>query len=220
MAQLLGAADADLARDDLFAGWRLLFERLTETHPVVMVIDDLQWADAGLLDFLDSILDWSSAHPIFILTLARPELAERRPGWGQRRNGTSIGLEPLDGRRWSGCSTTWSTSPPTGRAHRWASRGHPPLRRRDRPLARRPRPVQADGLGPRLVGSLDDLEVPPTLTALLVARLDGLLRRSARWCATSRCSAPASPASRSTRSLDRRELSSTISSPASCAGRS
>ncbi len=175
VAQLLGAADADLARDDLFAGWRLLFERLTETHPVVMVIDDLQWADVALLDFLDSILDWSSAHPIFILTLARPELAERRPGWGQRRNGTSIGLDPLDGASMLRLLDDLVDLPADLAEHIVNQAEGIPLYAVEivRSLVDRGL-VQADGAGPRLVGSLDDLEVPPTLTALLVARLDGL----------------------------------------------
>ena len=173
IAQLLGAADADLARDDLFAGWRMLFERLTERHPVVMVIDDLQWADAGLLDFLDSILDWSSAHPIFILTMARPELAERRPGWGQRRNGTSIGLDPLDATSMLRLLDDLVDLPADVAEHIINQAEGIPLYAVEivRSLVDRGL-VQTDGLAPRLVGSLDDLEVPATLTALLVARLD------------------------------------------------
>ena len=80
--------------------------------------------------------------------------------------------------------------------------------------------VQADGAGPRLVGSLDDLEVPPTLTALLVARLDGLPpeeRTLVRDLAVLGTSFPAPP---STRSPNRRGHSSTTSSPAWCGGRS
>ena len=141
-----------------------------------MVIDDLQWADAGLLDFLDTILDWSSAHPIFVLTLARPELAERRPGWGQRRNGTSIGLDPLDADVDAPAPRRPGRPPRRrGRAHRRPGRGHPALRRRDRPIAHRSRPGADRRRRARASsGSLDDLEVPATLTALLVARLDGL----------------------------------------------
>jgi class 3 adenylate cyclase/tetratricopeptide (TPR) repeat protein len=71
--------DAD--RADLFSGWRLFFERLSEQAPVVLAFEDLQWADSGLLDFVDYLLDWSADFPIFVLTLARLELRERRPGW-------------------------------------------------------------------------------------------------------------------------------------------
>ena len=64
--------------------------------PVVLVFEDMQWADAGLLDFLDYLLDWSRNHPIFVLSLARPELAEKHPSWGAgKRAVTSLYLEPL-----------------------------------------------------------------------------------------------------------------------------
>ena len=56
-----------------------------------------QWADDGLLDFIDHILDWSRDRPIYIITLARPELLDRRRDWGAgRRNFTSLVLEPLE----------------------------------------------------------------------------------------------------------------------------
>ena len=97
LAQLLGlTAQAPSDREDLFAGWRLFFERLAEQSPTVLVFEDLQWADASLLDFVEYLLDWSRNHPIYVLTLARPELAERRPSWGAaKRNFVSLALEPL-----------------------------------------------------------------------------------------------------------------------------
>jgi class 3 adenylate cyclase/tetratricopeptide (TPR) repeat protein len=71
--------DAD--RADLFSGWRLFFERMAQSGPVILIFEDMQWADSGLLEFIDYLLDWSADHPIFVLTLARPELRERRPSW-------------------------------------------------------------------------------------------------------------------------------------------
>jgi class 3 adenylate cyclase/tetratricopeptide (TPR) repeat protein len=71
--------DAD--RADLFSGWRLFFERLSEEAPVILAFEDLQWADSGLLDFVDYLLEWSADFPIFVLTLGRLELRERRPDW-------------------------------------------------------------------------------------------------------------------------------------------
>jgi predicted ATPase len=83
-------------REDLFAGWRLFFERMAEKDPVVLVFDDMQWADASLLDFVEYLLEWSRNYPIFILTLARPDLVERHPHWGAgKRSFTSLSLEPL-----------------------------------------------------------------------------------------------------------------------------
>ena len=97
LGQLLGLLEHG-ARDqqDLFAAWRLFFERLADVYPTVLVFEDMQWADASLLDFVEYLLDWSRNHPLLVLTLARPELLERRPTWGAgQRSFTSIYLEPL-----------------------------------------------------------------------------------------------------------------------------
>ena len=84
-------------RESLFAAWRVFFERIAEHGVVVLVFEDLQWADDGLLDFIDHILEWTRDRPIYIITLARPELLDRRTDWGAgRRNFTSLFLEPLD----------------------------------------------------------------------------------------------------------------------------
>ncbi len=56
----------------------------------------MQWADAGLLDFLEYLVEWSRGHPLFVLVLTRPELADRRPSWGVgKRSFASLYLEPL-----------------------------------------------------------------------------------------------------------------------------
>jgi len=62
----------------------------------VLAFEDLQWADGGLMDFIEHVLQWSRDHPIFILALARPELAEKRPDWGAgSRNFTRLSLGPI-----------------------------------------------------------------------------------------------------------------------------
>jgi len=64
-----------------------------------MSFEDMQWADSSLLDFVDYLLEWSRNHAIFVLTLARPELGERRPTWGSRTAQLhSIYLEPLSAK--------------------------------------------------------------------------------------------------------------------------
>ena len=85
LAHLLGLDEHGAARDreDLFAAWRLFFERMAEVRPVVMSFEDMQWADSSLLDFVEYLLDWSRNHAIFVLTLSRPELLERRPNWAR-----------------------------------------------------------------------------------------------------------------------------------------
>ncbi len=91
-----GDGGAPLPREELFAGWRLFFERLAAVQPVVLVAEDAQHADAGLLDFLDSLTDWVRGLPVFILVLARPELGLARPGFGAGRNRVTLTLDPLD----------------------------------------------------------------------------------------------------------------------------
>jgi class 3 adenylate cyclase/tetratricopeptide (TPR) repeat protein len=100
LAALLGLADSTLegaGPETLFPAWRLFIERVAAEDPAVLVFEDLHWADQGFLDFLDHLLEWSRGFPIFVVTLARPELDERRPEWSrQRRNVTPVYLEPLD----------------------------------------------------------------------------------------------------------------------------
>ncbi len=97
LAHLLGLGEAPPGdRDELFSAWRTFFERIADRAPAVLVFEDLQWADPGLVDFVEAILEWSSRHAIFVLTLARPELVDRRPTWGAgQRSFTSVHLDPL-----------------------------------------------------------------------------------------------------------------------------
>ena len=93
LLQLLGLGRSGAGRaQQLFAAWRLFFERMADTNPVVLVFEDLQWADESLLDFVEYLLEWSRNHPIFVVTLARPELLERRPTWGAGQRAFTIHL--------------------------------------------------------------------------------------------------------------------------------
>ncbi|MGZ6379140.1 MAG: AAA family ATPase, partial [Candidatus Limnocylindrales bacterium] len=70
---LLGVGDLPAGgQDRLFSGWRTFFERIAIESPVVMVFEDLQWADSGLLAFIDHLVDWSRGVPIYVVALARP----------------------------------------------------------------------------------------------------------------------------------------------------
>jgi class 3 adenylate cyclase/tetratricopeptide (TPR) repeat protein len=97
LAGLLGLAELPTeGREELFAAWRTFFERMAAVAPVVMVFSDVQWADQGLLDFMEDLLHWSRNVPIFVVASARPELLERRADFGGRlRSVTRISLEPL-----------------------------------------------------------------------------------------------------------------------------
>ena len=80
---LLEPSDTQEAqREELFAAWRRFFEAHADAGPITLVFEDLQWADQGLLDFLDYLADWSRHRPILVITLGRPELLDARPTWG------------------------------------------------------------------------------------------------------------------------------------------
>jgi len=78
-----------------FEAWRRFLERMAARYPLALVLEDIQWADEGLLDFVEHVADWAQG-PILLVALARPELFDPRPAWGGgKRNATSIYLEPL-----------------------------------------------------------------------------------------------------------------------------
>ena len=97
LAFLLGIGERPAGGgEELFAAWRAFFERISDNGTVVMVFEDLQWADTGLMDFIESVLEWSRTKPILVITLARPELIDRRPNWGAgQRSFVALHLEPL-----------------------------------------------------------------------------------------------------------------------------
>ncbi|MDX6658939.1 MAG: hypothetical protein QOH62_3732, partial [Solirubrobacteraceae bacterium] len=139
--------------------------------PVVLVFEDLQWADSGLLDFIDYLLEWSADFPIFILALGRPELLAVRPAWGP-----TITLAPLGDDAMAELLGGLVPGLPEELAVQ--------IRRRaegvplyavetvrmllDRGL------VAQQGARYVITGDVSDLEVPETLQALVAARLDNL----------------------------------------------
>jgi len=81
---------------EVFAAWRQFIEALAEARPLVLVFEDLHWADDGLLDFADYLADWAGGVPLLIIGTARPELLMRRPGWGGGKpNSLTLSLGPL-----------------------------------------------------------------------------------------------------------------------------
>jgi predicted ATPase/class 3 adenylate cyclase len=178
LAHLLGLEERQVhEREDLFAGWRLFFERMAEVDPVVLVFDDMHWADPSLLDFVEYLLEWSRNHPIFILTLARPDLVERHPQWGAgKRSFTSLSLEPLSEAAMETLIEGFVPGLPDELRRRILERAEGvPLYAvetvrmlLDRGL------VAQEGSVYRPTGPIEALDVPETLHALIAARLDGL----------------------------------------------
>jgi len=96
VAAASGVADDPVPAEETFWAVRKLLESLAERRPVVVVLDDLDWAEATLLDLIEHLADWSRGFPIFVLCLARPELLETHAGWsGGKLNALTTLLEPL-----------------------------------------------------------------------------------------------------------------------------
>jgi len=176
LLSLLGV-ESGAESEQLFGAWRTFFERLSATGPVVMVFEDLHHADSGLLDFIDHLLEWSRNVPILIVTLARPELLERRPAWGAgKRSFTSIHPEPLSTAAMRQLLAGLVPGLPTAARDAIVARADGiPLYAVEtvRMLLAQGRLVREDGVYDP-VDDLSDLAVPETLTALIAARLDEL----------------------------------------------
>ncbi len=175
---LLGLGEAlPGGRDELFAAWRTFFERIAEQGTTVLLFEDLQWADSGLLDFIDHLLNWTKALPIFVITLSRPELLERRPEWGAgHRNFVSLSLEPLAEEHMNELLDGLVPGLPG------PVRGAIVARADGMPLyaVETVRMLVADGKlreegGAYIpIGDLSKIAIPETLNALIAARLDAL----------------------------------------------
>jgi class 3 adenylate cyclase/tetratricopeptide (TPR) repeat protein len=182
LAHLIGLEERTAHdKSDLFAGWRLFFERLTDQDPVLMVFEDIQWADPSLLEFIDHLMEWSRAFPIFVVTLGRPDTGIGT-STGPRRAATSISLEPLSQAAMEQLMHGFVPGLPPELTARILERAEGvPLYAvetvrmlLDKGLLVQEGPVY----GP--VGPIEDLDVPETLHALIAARLDGLTAEERR----------------------------------------
>ena len=97
LAGLLGLAEMPSgSRSELFATLRSFFQNIAVKGPVVLVFEDLHWADSGLLDFIGELVERSTKSPILVITLARVDLLDRIPDWGsQHRSSMAVRLAPL-----------------------------------------------------------------------------------------------------------------------------
>ncbi|HEU5243536.1 MAG TPA: AAA family ATPase [Gaiellaceae bacterium] len=146
--------------------WRAFFESLAERRPLVMVFEDMHWADDGLLDFIDHLVDWATGVPILVIATARPELLDRRQAWGGGKlNVSTIALTPL------------SDEEAAQIIHGVLDQAALPAETQQALLERAGgNPLYAEQFA-RLYterGSADDLPLPETVQGLIAARLDGL----------------------------------------------
>jgi class 3 adenylate cyclase/tetratricopeptide (TPR) repeat protein len=152
--------------DESFAAWRRFFEALADRSPLVLVFEDLHWADESLLDFVDHLSDWATGVPLLIVCSARPELLVDRPAWGGgKTNAVTLSLAPLsdeDTARLVGALLERSVLPAETQAALLARAGGNPLYAEEytRMVAER--------------GPGGTLELPETLQGIIAARLDTL----------------------------------------------
>ena len=100
LALLVGASapgtGAPAERSESFAAWRRFLEAVAADRPLVLVFEDVHWAGAELLEFVEHLVDWAASLPFLVVCTTRPELFERRPGWGGgKRDSTTLSLAPL-----------------------------------------------------------------------------------------------------------------------------
>jgi class 3 adenylate cyclase/tetratricopeptide (TPR) repeat protein len=179
VAQVVGLADVTTEAEEITWAVRRLFEALAETEPLVVVLDDIHWAEPTLLDLIEHVADWSRDAPILLVCLARAELLDIRPTWGGGKlNATSIHLEPLTEEQSSTLIGNLlgraELSEDAGRRIAEAAEGNPLFVEEMLSM------LIDDGLLLRDDGhwvpasDLSGVSVPPTIQALLAARLDRL----------------------------------------------
>ena len=161
-----GADDDGVAQGESFSAWRRFLEALADQRPLVLVFEDLHWADDGLLDFVDQLVDWARETPVLVLCTARPELLERRPGWGGgKANATTISLPPLEDNETAKLFSSLldrAVLPAETQSVLLAHAAGNPLYAEQ----------YARMLGER--GDGDELPLPETVQGIIAARLDGL----------------------------------------------
>jgi class 3 adenylate cyclase/tetratricopeptide (TPR) repeat protein len=158
-------------RTEQFAAWRRLFEAIAERGTTALVFEDVHWADDGLLDFIDSLLEWSRERPLLVVALARPELLERRPGFGATsRNALRLHVDPLTSDEMRELLGHLEPDLPEASVLAILDRAEGiPLYAIE--LVRMLRSMSGE-----TAGAVDPtrIEIPPTLQALIGARLDAL----------------------------------------------
>jgi class 3 adenylate cyclase/tetratricopeptide (TPR) repeat protein len=176
---LLEAGAAAPGLQETFWAVRKLFEHLGRERPLIVLFDDIHWGEPTFLDLLEYLTDWIRAAPVLLLCLARPELLEIRPGWmAVKPNATFIPLEPLDEPQINGLIVNLAGGAELDEAVRAriadVAEGNPLF------VEETLRMLVDEGVLERrngawsVVGELSALAIPPTIHALLTARLDRL----------------------------------------------
>ena len=175
---MIGDASVASERAESFTDWRRFLEGIAAQGPLVLIVEDLHWADDAMLEFLDHLLEWASGVPMLVVCSARPELHERHPEWGGgTRNATTIGLDPLgdeDTAKLVASLLSRSVLPAKTQALLLARAGGNPLYAEEFVRMLRDRGMLKES--GRVVPLAEDPDtfLPETVQALIAARLDTL----------------------------------------------
>ena len=170
LSPLVGAPAEPASQEESYTAWRRFLESLAERGPTVLCFEDLHWADAAFLSFLEHLADWSESVPLLLLCTARPELHEQRPSWAAGlRNATTINLAPLseeDTARLLSLLLEQAVLPVEAQRALLDRTGGNPLYAEEYVRLLADRDV--------LAGKLEDVPFPDSVQALIAARLDTL----------------------------------------------
>jgi class 3 adenylate cyclase/tetratricopeptide (TPR) repeat protein len=183
IGQAIGLARAKTAegsKEEVFWAVQKVLERRSLERPLVLVFDDLQWAEPTFLDLVEHLADWSRGSPILLLCMARPELLDVRPAWAAGRpTATTVLLEPLPADE----AGTLMERLPGGLAIdrelrariSEAAEGNPLFVEEMLAMLIDGGVLRSNGAGEWVeVGDLAELEIPGSVQAVLAARLDRL----------------------------------------------
>ena len=178
LADILGIGHTQLAEGEAFWSVRRLLEELAGNATTVLLVEDVHWAEPTLLDLLDGLVDWMRDSPLLVVCTARPDIYERREGWGGRPGATTLSLRPLARADVDRLIENLINHPTLDDDAKQriaaAAEGNPLFVEQllammiDEGLLRR------DGTTWTLVGDLGGVALPTTVHALLAARLDRL----------------------------------------------
>jgi DNA-binding SARP family transcriptional activator len=163
-------------REGVFAAWTRFFEALAADRPLVLVFENLQWADDDVLDFIDRLVEQVGSVPMLVVCTTRPEVLERRPRWGGGKpNLVTISLGPLSAAGGDKlldnllAAQKIALPPKTREAVLERAAGNPLF------LEEYVRMLRDVAAGPAAAGWLaSQLAIPETVQQLITARIDAL----------------------------------------------
>ena len=185
MTSILGRDGSGGTPEEAFWAVRRLFEELAREQPLVVVFDDINWAEPTLLDLIEHVVDWVRDSPLLVVCMARPELLDARDSWGGgKHNATSIFLEPLTadetGRLARNLLGSGDIEADLGIRIEQAAGGNPLFIEEMVALLLEDDLIRIDEGCWTASGAVGELPVPPSIQVLLAARLDLLRARSGR----------------------------------------